>query len=135
MLLGIGIDLVEVNELAKMLADRASRFVEATFTSAEVAYGESASSHQPMRHLAARYAAKEAAIKAFDTACADRGIAAPPILLTEIEVTRDQAGRPWLALHGEAERLAERLGADRAWVSLSHDGDYAVAVVALERMG
>ncbi len=134
MLIGLGIDVVQVNELSVQLSDRASRFVEATFTPAEVAYSQSAPSGQPARHLAVRYAAKEAAIKAFDLACARKGMRGARVSLSEIEVTRDEAGRPWLALHGDAEALAEKLGADRAWLSLSHDGDYATAVVALERL-
>jgi holo-[acyl-carrier protein] synthase len=134
MLVGIGIDVVQIKELAAQLADRASRFVEATFTPEEVAYSRGATSGEPARHLAARYAAKEAAIKAFDLACAQRGVTKPSVQLSEIEVTRDEAGRPWLSLHGAASDLAERLGADRAWLSLSHDGDYATAVVALERL-
>jgi holo-[acyl-carrier protein] synthase len=134
MLVGIGIDVVQVNELKDQLADRASRFVEATFTPAEVAYSHSAPSGQPARHLAVRFAAKEAALKAFDLACAQKGVHNATVRLSDIEVTRDEAGRPWLSLHGEAEALAERLGADRAWLSLSHDGDYATAVVALERL-
>jgi holo-[acyl-carrier protein] synthase len=56
------------------------------------------------------------------------------VSLRDIEVARDDVGRPWLRLHGELPLLAEKLGADRAWVSLSHDGDYATAVVALERL-
>ncbi len=134
MLIGIGIDVVQVNELANQLSDRASRFVEATFTPAEMAYSQSAPSGQPARHLAVRYAAKEAAIKAFDLAAAHKGVRAGSLNLAEIEVTRDEAGRPWLSLHGSAEARAEKLGADRAWLSLSHDGDYATAVVALERL-
>lgn len=134
MLVGIGIDVVEVNELAEQLADGASRFVAATFTPAEVAYSETAVSGKPARHLAARYAAKEAAIKAFDLACARRGVSNARVQMSDIEVARDEAGRPWLLLHGSASDLAEELGADRAWLSLSHDGDYATAVVALERL-
>ncbi len=134
MLVGIGIDVVLVTDLAAQLADRASRFVESTFTPAEVAYSEGAASGQPARHLAARYAAKEAAIKAFDLACAQKGVSKAEVRLADIEVTRDEAGRPWLTLHGGASCLAEHIGADRAWLSLSHDGDYATAVVALERI-
>jgi holo-[acyl-carrier protein] synthase len=134
MLVGIGIDVVQVEKLAEQLADRASSFVEVTFTPAEVAYSQRASSGQPARHLAARFAAKEAAIKAFDIACAQKGVRDARVSLADIEVMRDEAGRPSLALHGDASRLAERLGADRVWVSLSHDGDYATAVVALERL-
>ena len=134
MLVGMGIDLVAVRDFADLLADPASGFVAATFTAGEVDYSRKAVSGEPARHLAGRYAAKEAALKALDTACALAGLTPPRVPLTDLEVTRDEAGRPHLNLHGEASRLAERLGADRAWVSLSHDGDYATAVVAFERL-
>lgn len=108
--------------------------VIAAFTAGELAYNNTAVSGDRPRHLAARFAAKEAATKAFDLACAAVGITPGAINLKEIEVTRDAAGRPWLSLHGSASRLADEIGADRAWLSLSHDGDYAAAVVALERL-
>ncbi len=134
MIVGLGIDMVQVGGLAEQLSDGASSFAQATFTSAEMAYSHAAASRQPAQHLAARYAAKEAALKAFDVACAGAGVQPGAVALHEIEVERDAQGRPHLRLHGAALRLAERLGADRTWVSLSHDGDYATAVVALERL-
>jgi holo-[acyl-carrier protein] synthase len=131
---GIGIDLVCVSAFANQLADPASSFAAATFTPAEIAYSTTATSREPARHLAARYAAKEAAIKALDCACAGAGVEHAPIPLREIEVTRDKLGRPALALHGAALMLAERLRLDRAFVSLSHDGDHAIAQVLFERL-
>ncbi len=134
MLMGLGIDVVAVSALAEQLADRASSFAAATFTDDELGYSQGAPSGEPARHLAARYAAKEAAIKAFDTACGSAGVPRQNVSLKEIEVRRDEVGRPWLVFTGAVRHLAEQLGADRAWVSLSHDGDYATAVVALERL-
>ena len=134
MIVGLGIDLVSVTQFAEQLADPASRFEEATFTEEEISYARRAPSHEPARHLAARYAAKEAAIKALDVACGRLGIDPPRVELREIEVARDDAGRPRLVLHGTADALAVEVGADRAWISLTHDGDSAAAVVTLERL-
>jgi holo-[acyl-carrier protein] synthase len=129
---GTGIDLVCVSAFKAQLADHASTFAAATFTPAEIAYSTTAPSHEPARHLAARYAAKEAALKALDTACARAGVEPEALALTQIEVQRDARGRPSLMLHGAARALAERARVDRTFLSLSHDGDYAVALVTLE---
>lgn len=127
----VGTDIVHVPSLAEQLSDRASAFAAQTFTHAELAYAQGASSGQPAQHLAARFAAKEATLKALDHAAALRQIDAPALAMTTIEVLRDERGRPLLALHGEASRFAESLGVERAQLSLSHDGDYAVAFVTI----
>ncbi len=134
MILGLGIDLVQIDAFGAQLDDAASHFTRATFTEGEVAYARSAPSGEPARHLAARYAAKEAAVKALDLACARAGIDAPRLSLNAIEVVCDERGRPRLELYGAAAELATRLGADRTWVSLSHDGPSAVATVLMERL-
>lgn len=134
MILGLGIDLVQIETFKGQLEDRASHFVAATFTDAEVAYAQAAPSGEPARHLAARYAAKEATVKALDLACARAGIDAPMMSLRAIEVVCDDRGRPHLELYGAAADLATRVGADRTWVSLSHDGGAAVATVLMERL-
>jgi len=133
-ILGLGIDLVRVSTFADQLSDQASRFAEATFTAAELEYSHAAPSREPARHLSARYAAKEAALKAFDTACASAGVPAPRVELSDIEVVRDQAGRPRLTFHHSASALAATLRVDRALLALTHDGDYAAAFVTLERL-
>ncbi len=134
MILGVGVDLVDVPSFAEQLADEASTFAEATFTPDERAYAARAVSRDPARHLAARFAAKEAALKALDAASARAGLTPPRIALRDLEVLRDDAGRPRLALAGEALALAMQLGVDRVHVSLSHDGPSAVAFVVLERL-
>jgi holo-[acyl-carrier protein] synthase len=134
MILGTGIDLVHVTSFADQLGDKKSSFAVATFTAAELSYSEQATSRRPAQHLAVRFAAKEAALKALDSACARVGITAAPIDLRELEVDRDARGRPSLRLHGAVETLAAQLGVDRAWISLSHDADYATAQVVLERL-
>jgi holo-[acyl-carrier protein] synthase len=127
----VGVDLVHVPSFAAQLEDRASAFESVTFSEQERAYAREASSRQPARHLAARYAAKEATLKALDHAAALRAVEPPRVEPGAIEVLRDARGRPSLALHGAAAELAERLGVERASISLSHDGDYALAFVTL----
>lgn len=134
MILGLGIDVVDVARFEEMLADPLSRVVPSTFTEGEVRYSEERGLGGPAQHLAARFAAKEAALKALDGASALAGVAPPRVSLREIEVARDPSGRPTLRLHGAAARLADEVGADRALVSLSHDGGYATAMVVLERV-
>lgn len=133
MILGLGIDVVSVKGFEELLADRHSRFAEATFTSGESAYADGAHGRRS-EHLAARFAAKEATLKALDGACMLVGVHPPAVALTDIEVTRDLRGRPALHLRGAAAALAEQVGADRAHVTLTHDGDTAAAVVVFERL-
>ena len=125
MTIGIGVDLVDVPAFSDQLADTASGFVEGTFTAAE----QRAAKGEPHR-LAARFAAKEAFVKAWSSS--RRGM--PPALaaldMREIEVVDDGYGRPGLKLHGEVEVAA---GAVRAQLSLSHDGPAAIAFVILEQ--
>jgi holo-[acyl-carrier protein] synthase len=133
-IVGLGTDLVRVPAFAEQLAHQGSAFADVTFTPAELAYSLSAPSREPPRHLAARFAAKEAALKALDVACAHVGLRHAPPALREIEVILDGAGRPALRMCGAAAAIAAEVGADRAWVSLTHDGEYASAIVALERI-
>lgn len=131
MIVTVGTDLVHVPSLDEQLADRASAFAATTFTQAELSYAERAPTGRPAVHLAARFAAKEATLKALDHAAALRQLEPPSIALRAIEVLRDERGRPSLALHEDAARFAERVGVERAQLSLSHDGDYAMAFVTL----
>jgi holo-[acyl-carrier protein] synthase len=134
MIVGMGVDLVSLSTFEALVAERGSRFVEATFTAGERRYAERDALGPAAQHLAARYAAKEAALKALDHAAGALGIPPPAVPLPTIEVVRDGRGRPALALHDQAAALAEQTGADRALLTISHDGDTAVAVVVLERV-
>ena len=135
MIVGMGVDLVSLSAFGALLAERGSSFASATFTAAERRYAEHEALGEPTQHLAARFAAKEAALKALDQAAGLAGFTPSNLPLSTIEVVRDARGRPALALHAEAAALAERTGADRALLTLSHDGDAAVAVVVFERLG
>ena len=117
----VGIDLVQLSRVSESMATFGDRFMRRVFTEGEIAYATAAPDLTPSR-LAARLAAKEATIKALDLA--DRGVG-----WREIEVTRSPSGAPALVLHGNARAAAEEAGAPELSVSLSHEGDYATAVV------
>ncbi len=133
--LAVGLDIVTTTTFAEQLADPASGFVDATFTAREQRTARATEAIRTQR-LAARYAAKEAFVKAWSSARAGREPALTAVDLREIEVVDDGHGRPALALHGAVAeavgRLAEELGASlQTHVSLSHDPPTAAAVVIL----
>lgn len=132
MIVGMGVDVVSLSGFAPLL-EAPSTFEREHFSPDERAYAAEATGSR-VEHLAARWAAKEAALKALDHAAALAGTEPGEVRPREIEVARDARGRPAVRLHGAAARLAEETGADRAMLSLSHDGDVAVAVVAFERL-
>ncbi len=120
--LGHGIDLVENERIAQMLERHGDRFLERCFTEGERDYAEK----NPVRrieHLAARFAAKEAALKAIGTGWRD-GIA-----WTDVEVTRDAMGKPLLRVTGKVAQIAAEQGITRWLVSLTHTATHASASV------
>jgi holo-[acyl-carrier protein] synthase len=127
----VGIDLVGVAEFASQLGSVGSAFAERTFTAGELrASGGSAGAAQ---HLAGRYAAKEAFVKAFSGARPGRAPVAPDMDWREVEVVTDGWGRPVLALHGAlAQAVAATLGPVTLHVSLTHEPTMAAAVVVIE---
>jgi holo-[acyl-carrier protein] synthase len=118
---GIGIDLVEVSRIREMLEKHGPRFKERTFTSGEIAYCDSCA--DPAMHYAARFAAKEAAAKALGTGLWNEGVT-----WTDIEVSREEHGKPVLVLHGAAKKHA---GDTACLVSLTHTRELAMAQVLL----
>jgi holo-[acyl-carrier protein] synthase len=116
-----GLDVVEVERISESLARFGERFTERLFCPDEIAYAFSGTGQAPER-LAARFAAKEAAIKAFDLS--EAGVA-----WRDIEVRRLPSGACELALHGKAAARATELGVCEIALSLSHEGGYAAAVV------
>jgi len=123
MIVGIGTDLLDVGRMARELAREGAGFRDDVFTPAEVAYCE-AHAH-PARHFAVRFAAKEACWKAL-------GVAENGVSLKDVEVVKAAAGPPRLVLAGQAKEQADRLGVQRALVSLSHTATLASASVLLE---
>lgn len=135
--LAVGLDIITTTAFAEQLADGASGFVDGTFTRGEQRAARGADDLRAQR-LAARFAAKEAFIKALSGARPGRDPALGAVDLREIEVVDDGYGRPALRLHGAVaaalEQLASELGVLaplRAHVSLSHDPPTAAAVVVL----
>ena len=122
MIVGVGVDLVRTERVRQLRGAHGARFEELVFTPAERA--DCARSRDPSSGLAARFAAKEACLKALGTGWA-QGLS-----LRQVEVTR--GGRPELRLSGPAAERAHRLGVCRAHASLSHEPDIAGAVVILE---
>ena len=124
MIVGIGVDLVEVARLARALARQGTRFERRVFTEAEIAACHERTDRD--RALAARFAAKEACLKALGTGWSG-GLG-----FSQIEVVRGVDGQPAIALHGKAAALAKDRGIVRVHVSLTHESTVAAAVVVLE---
>jgi holo-[acyl-carrier protein] synthase len=120
--LALGVDTVDVDSIRSSLTLFGSRFENRLFTSGELSDARAVNGGYAER-LAARFAAKEAAIKAFD-------LAHVGVDWRQIEVKRACDGRPSLYLHGKVARLLSAMGAFGVEVSLSHDGAQACAVVA-----
>ena len=121
-IVGHGIDIVEVERFRGLIERHGERFLGRCFTPEEVAYA----GRRPQRfaeHFAARFAAKEAVLKALGTGWRD-GIA-----WTDIEIRRDPAGAPSVHLSGQAASLAAAAGISRWLISLSHTADLAQASV------
>ena len=122
--LGLGIDLVECARIQHSLDRFGDRFLHRVFTEGEIEY--STSMKFPARHLAARFAAKEAVSKAFGT-----GIG-KAMGWRDIDVRKEPSGEPYLVLTGDAEKLAADRGVTSALITLSHTDNHAMACVVLE---
>jgi holo-[acyl-carrier protein] synthase len=125
MIVSIGIDLIEVARIREVL-QRTPRFAERVFTVAERAYCEGRGA-VAAQHYAARFAAKEAALKAFQTGW--RG----GISWQDVEIAALESGAPYLILHGPVKDLFEKSGATAAHLSMSHTSEHAIAEVILEK--
>jgi len=122
--LGIGVDLVECARIERSLDRFGEKFLHRVFTAGEIEY--SMSMKFPARHLAARFAAKEAVSKAFGT-----GIG-KSMGWRDIDVHKKPSGEPFLVFGGGAERLAKERGVTNALITLSHSEQHAVATIVLE---
>jgi len=124
MILSIGIDIAEVYRIRETIA-RTPRFVERVFTAAEREYCESKGAAAAQSY-AARFAAKEAFLKALKTGWRGK------IGWQDIEVIVDEAGAPSLRITGEAVKIKNERGASRIHLSISHTSEHAIAQVILE---
>jgi len=125
MIIGIGVDIIEIARLERALAEYGTRLRDRVFTPGEIVYCHSAG--RRAERYATRFAAKEAARKAI-------GAAKPVAALAwrEVEIISSAEGAPQLEFHGRARELAKELGVTRVHVSLSHAREQAIAIVVLE---
>ncbi len=126
MIVSIGIDIVEVYRIRETIS-RTPRFVERVYTENERAYCE-AKGAAAAQSFAARFAAKEAFLKALKTGWRGK------ITWHDIEINSDTDGVPSLKIKGEARSILENLGANQIHLSLSHTTEHAVAQVILEKI-
>jgi holo-[acyl-carrier protein] synthase len=122
--IGTGVDLVECVRIQRSIDRFGDRFLHRVFTDGEIEY--SMSMKFPARHLAARFAAKEAVSKAFGT-----GIG-KAMGWRDIDVRKKPSGEPFLVFSGSAQELAAKRGVTSALITLSHTEHHAMAAVVLE---
>jgi holo-[acyl-carrier protein] synthase len=124
MVVGSGIDLCEVRRIEQAIARYGNKFLERIFTDGEIAYADRKANRA--ERYAARFAAKEAGMKALGTGWTG-GIA-----WRDFEVANLPSGRPTLRFHGKAAQIAEKMGVRNVALSLTHTREQAMAVVILE---
>ena len=124
MIIGSGIDMVEIRRIQSSIDRYGRRFLDRIFTEAEQAY--CLRKRNSAESFAARFAAKEAGAKALGTGIS-HGVS-----WLEIEVIREPSGRPSLRFHGRAAQIAARLGFTRAALSVTHTAELAAASVVIE---
>jgi len=120
---GLGVDLVSIPRMRTTIDRWQDRFVERVFTDGEIAYCRAR--RDPAPHFAARFAAKEAGFKALGTGLA------MGVHWHELEVRREREEAPTLLLSGRAREIGLGKGGSRMLLSLTHDGDYALAQAIL----
>lgn len=124
MILGVGVDTVEIARIQRFLDEGNQPLLNRLFSQSEQQY--CIPKKQAAACLAARFAAKEAFVKAWGTGLRDG------LSWTEMEVTNDELGKPSLKLSGHTQQLVSERGSATIHLSLSHDGGNAVALVVLE---
>ncbi len=124
MIVGTGVDLAEVDRIREAIERHGQRFIERIYTPAEIAYVERKANRY--ERYAARFAAKEAGMKAIGTGW--RG----GVRWRDFEVTNLPSGRPTLRFHGAAAQFADRLGVRNIALSITHTAVQAMAIVILE---
>ena len=126
MIIAIGIDIIEVRRIREVLL-RTPRFAQRVFTEIERGYCDGRGAAVAAQHYAARFAAKEAAMKALQTGWTGG------ISWQDVEITSRASGAPMLHFYNRARELYEQSGATAVHLSLSHTTEHAIAEVILER--
>jgi holo-[acyl-carrier protein] synthase len=124
-IVGSGVDLCEVERIKDAITRHGRRFVERVFTEREIAYAQSKANLY--ERYAARFAAKEAGMKALGTGW--RG----GVGWRDFEITNLPSGRPTLQFHGKAAEFAQKLGVENISLSITHTSVQAMALVILEK--
>lgn len=123
MIIGIGIDICRISRIADLREKYGPRFLDRVFTAEEQEQCQGPSADE---RFAARFAAKEATMKAFGTGWR-KGI-----IFKDIELPAREMGPPRIVLHNASKAYADGLGVSRIHVSLSHEREHAIAFVVLE---
>ena len=124
MIVGLGVDITEVDRMEAAIARRGRALLQRLFTPSEISYCER--HRNCAERFAGRFAAKEAAMKALGTGWA-RGVR-----WVDIEVVREPSGKPTLKLAGASRAIAESLGVKNIALTITHDGNTALAQVIFE---
>lgn len=123
MIVGLGVDLVKIKRFEVLIEKWQKKIINRIFTNKEYLY---CSMHKnPPQHYAATFAVKEAVIKAYGKG---------DVKLKEIEILRQDTGKPQVCLYGNTKEKINSTGADFIHISITHDGDYTIAVAILENM-
>lgn len=120
---GIGVDMVNIPRMREVIGRWQERFLRRVFTEAEIAYCRAR--RDPVPHFAARFAAKEAGLKALGTGLR-LGVS-----WRELEVRRERGHAPELVLSGRSKELGRSRGGSRMLLALTHEGEYALAQAML----
>lgn len=124
MIIGVGIDLVQISRFDKILTKWGERFPKKFYTPIEIDYSKFYKNAS--QYYASNFAVKEAFSKAIGTGFQNG------MRFSQVEVLRTKLGKPYIVLYGKARELADDLGVSTIHSSISHDGSYAVANVILE---
>jgi holo-[acyl-carrier protein] synthase len=124
MIVGLGVDITEVDRIEAAIKRHGRRFLERIYTPAETAYCEK--HRNPAERFAGRFAAKEAAMKALGTGWA-RGVR-----WVDIEIVREPSGKPKLKLSGASRQIADHIGVTNIALTITHTGNTALAQVIFE---
>ncbi|OEF95874.1 hypothetical protein BHF68_10795 [Desulfuribacillus alkaliarsenatis] len=128
MILGIGLDIVELERIKKALDKNHDAFSKRILTTSElVEWQEISNEGRKVEFLAGRFAVKEAAAKAFGTGIGE-------VSFQDVCVFKDAKGKPGIHLTGNAKKMAAEMAVEQTWVSITHSSTYAIAQVILEKI-
>ena len=119
MIIGLGTDIVEVDRIAKMIADHGDHFLTRVFTTREIEHCQTR--REFAQHYAGRWAAKEAVMKVLGTGFT------PDVNWSDIEVLVHPSGQPYIVLHGAVQTVATQLGLGEVLITISHTRTLATA--------